>query len=82
MKRYLFTLAILLHHGLIADRAHAQDVTLTVNQADLSVLAEGLNSVAYGKAAPLIQKLQAQVVKQQQPPQANDTAGVKTEPQK
>lgn len=67
LKRWFLALALLINHGLIADRAQAQDVTLTVNQADLSTLAKGLNSVPYGEAAPLIQKLQAQVVKQQTP---------------
>lgn len=78
LKRWLLALAILINHGLIVDRAHAQtpEVTLTVNQADLAVLSEGLGQLPYAKVAPLMQKLQAQVIKQQQPVEP------KAEPQK
>lgn len=77
ISRWLLALALLINHGLVADRAHAQtpEVTLTVNQADLAVLSEGLGQLPYVKVAPLMQKLQAQVIKQQQP-------DPKAEPQK
>lgn len=70
LKRWLFALAILVNHGVIADRAKAQeakDVTLTVSQADLAIIGEALGTIPYAKVAPLMAKLQAQVIKQNNP---------------
>jgi hypothetical protein len=71
MRKWLLALALLLNHGLIADRAHAQaapaDVTLTVNAADLQILATALGTQPYGTVAPLMAKLQGQVLAQQAP---------------
>lgn len=69
MKRLAFALALLLNHGLIADRAHAQtppqDLTLTVNGGDLTLIGKALSKEPYGDVAALMAKLQAQVVEQQ-----------------
>lgn len=50
-------------------RAFAQEpsFTLTVSQAELQVIGKGLESQPYGVVAQLMAKLQAQVIKQQQP---------------
>lgn len=42
-----------------------KEVTLTVTSQELSVIGEALGLVAYAKVAPLMAKLQGQVVKQQ-----------------
>lgn len=80
MKRWLIALALLANHGMIADRAQAQEppkeVTLTVTGQELQILAAGLGKLPYETVAPMMQKLQAQVVKQQQP------EAPKVEPQK
>jgi hypothetical protein len=74
MKRYLLALALLLNHGLLADRANAQpaDVSLTVNQSDLALLSEGLGALPYAKVAPLMAKLQGQVTEQLKPKTQTD----------
>ena len=67
MRKWLLALALLLNHGLIADRANAQDVsvTLTVNQADLALVAKALGALPFAEVAPLMNKLQQQVTEQQ-----------------
>jgi len=72
MKRLLLAVALLANHALLADPAKAQEVkevTLTVTPAELTVIGDALGSVPYAKVAPLMAKLQGQVVKQQQPVQ-------------
>lgn len=67
MRKWFFALALLLNHGLLADRVNAQDVsvTLTVNQADLALVSKGLGGLPFAEVAPLMNKLQAQVIEQQ-----------------
>jgi hypothetical protein len=80
MRKWLLALALLVNHGMIADRAQAQDApkefTLTVTTPDLQVLSAGLAELPYKTVQPLMAKLQAQVIKQQQP------EAPKVEPQK
>ena len=69
MRKWLLALALLINHGMIADRAQAQDntVTLTVNQADLGIISKGLGSLPYVEVAALMAKLQNQVIDQGKP---------------
>jgi len=48
---------------------YAQDkpVTLTVNSADLKVIGDALGALPYKEVAPLVSRLQAQVIEQQKP---------------
>ena len=62
--------------------AHAQEpqsFTLTVSPAELQVIGKGLGTQPYESTAPLMAKLQAQVIEQQKPKDAN---GNKAEPAK
>lgn len=62
--------------------AYAQEpasFTLTVTPADLQVIGKGLGSQPYDAVAPLMAKLQAQIIEQQKPKDAN---GNKAEPAK
>lgn len=67
MLKRLFLVAALLASHWMLEPAKAQEVSvnLTVNQADLAVLSEGLGALPYAKVAPLVNKLQAQVIEQQ-----------------
>lgn len=69
MKKLLLIAAL----SILPISAMAQDVTLTVNPAELQLVGRGLGKLLYDEAAPLISKLQGQVTAQQQP---------KVEPQK
>lgn len=50
----------------IAGLANAQEkqFTLNVNQADIQTIGEALGTLPFGKVAPLMQKLQAQINEQ------------------
>jgi hypothetical protein len=51
-----------------ASSAAPQDFTLTVNADDLATINQGLQGISpppFGKVAPLMQKLQGQIVRQQ-----------------
>lgn len=65
MKRYLLALALLLNHGLVEARAQDVSVTLTVNHADLALVSKGLGALPFAEVAPLMNKLQTQVIEQQ-----------------
>ena len=84
MRKWLLALALLINHGMISDRAHAQDntVTLTVNQADLAVLSKGLGSLPYAEVAQLIAKLQNQVIEQGKPKKQDQLPTTPVEPPK
>lgn len=64
---------LILIAALLSSPAMAQDVTLTVNQAELQLVGKGLGKIPYDEVAPLMAKLQNQVATQSQP---------KVEPQK
>lgn len=80
MKRYLLAFALILSHGLIADRAQAQDApkefTVTVTAPELNKVAQALRKQPYEDVAELLSKLQQQAIRQQTP----ETS--KVEPQK
>lgn len=65
MRKWLLAVAILLNHGLIEARAQDVSVTLTVNQADLALVSKGLGGLPFAEVAPLMNKLQGQVIEQQ-----------------
>lgn len=65
MRKWLLALALLLNHGLIEASAQDVSVTLTVNQADLALVSKGLGALPFAEVAPLMNKLQAQVIEQQ-----------------
>ena len=50
---------------LFASPAMAQDVTLKVNNAELGLIGKGLGFLPFNDVAPLMNKLQGQVVEQQ-----------------
>ena len=50
---------------LFASPAMAQDVTLRVNNAELGLIGKGLGTLPFNDVAPLMNKLQSQVVEQQ-----------------
>ena len=50
---------------LFASPAMAQDVTLHVNNAELGLIGKGLGTLPFNDVAPLMNKLQSQVVEQQ-----------------
>lgn len=52
---------------LLSSAAMAQDFTLEVNANEINMIGEGLGFLPYNKVAPLIQSLQIQVNKQNQP---------------
>ena len=54
--------------------AQQQEVTLTVNREELKTIGEGLSELPYKNVVQLMNKLQGQVIQQQQP--------VKAEPSK
>jgi hypothetical protein len=54
---------------LIASPAMAQDVTLKVNNAELGLIGKGLGTLPFNDVAPLMNKLQSQVVEQQKAPE-------------
>jgi len=66
MKRWLLALALLANHWMLLP-ANAQEVsvTLTVNQADLALVSKGLGGLPFAEVAPLMNKLQTQVMEQQ-----------------
>ena len=70
MRRLLLTLALLINHGIM-NNANAQEAptsfTLTVTPAEIQIIGKGLGSQPYETVAPLMAKLQAQVVEQQKP---------------
>jgi len=84
IKRYFLFAALLLNHGLIADRAHAQEqpkeITITVSPAELGKIGQALGKEPFVDVAALMAKLQAQFNKQQ--PVAADANGNKAEPAK
>lgn len=59
MKRLLLLSAL-----LFVTPAMSQDVTLTVNQIELGLIGKGLNEIPFKEAAPLLNKLQQQVMEQ------------------
>lgn len=74
MLKRLAIFGVFIGVTLLSAYAFAQeqpkDFILTVNQADLQVLSAGLGKLPYEAVAPLMVKLQAQVVKQQAPADA------------
>lgn len=76
MLKWLFTLALIISHGLAQAQDAPKAFNLTVDTQDLQILSAGLGKLPYETVAPLMQKLQAQVMKQQQP------EAPKVEPQK
>lgn len=58
---------------LFSSAAMAQDATLTVNQAELGLIGKGLGKLTFDEAAPLINKLQGQVIEQQKKAEVKPT---------
>jgi hypothetical protein len=50
---------------LLPANAQEVSVTLTVNQADLALVSKGLGGLPFAEVAPLMNKLQTQVMEQQ-----------------
>lgn len=74
MRNALFLfLAVLLGASSAAaqEPQSAPPVTLTVNNAELKVIGDALAAMPYKDVAPLMQKLQSQVIAQQKPRDAN-----------
>lgn len=45
----------------------ASEFKLSVTQAELDIISEGLQTQPFGKVAPLVNKLRAQIIEQQKP---------------
>lgn len=71
MRSLLILIALLLAPAAYAEDA-PQSFNLTVTQVELQLLGKALGTQPYETVAPLMAKLQAQVVKQQKPnPETN-----------
>lgn len=65
MKQIVIGMALAVMAGACcAQEVSLQGYTLEVTQAELNVISEGLAEVPYKRAAPLVQKLNEQILRQ------------------
>lgn len=65
--------------GIELVKAQEQPINLTVTNAEIQLIGEGLGSLPYGKVAALMNKLQLQINSQAKPPEAKAPEAPKVE---